>query len=105
MTTFDSREQAFENRFAHDAELQFNVSARRNRLLGLWAAEKLGLTGAAANDYAATIVAADLEEAGFEDVIRKLVADLAGAGVTEEAIRAALDEKAAEARRQIMEKM
>ncbi len=105
MTTFDSREQAFENRFAHDAELQFNVAARRDKLLGLWAAEKLGLTGDAAAAYAGSIVSVDLEEAGFEIVVRKLVADLAATSVGEAMVRAALDEKAAEARRQIMEKM
>jgi hypothetical protein len=105
MTTFDSREQAFENRYAHDDELKFNVAARRNKLLGLWAAEKLGLSGDAADAYAATVVIADLEEAGFEDVIRKLVADLAAAHVDEATIRAALVEKAGEARRQIMAKM
>ena len=105
MTTFDSREQAFENRFAHDAELKFNVAARRDKLLGLWAAEKLGLSGDAAATYAGTIVAIDLEEAGHEIVVRKLTADLASVGVDEAAVRAALAEKFAEARRQIMEKM
>lgn len=105
MTTFDSRENAFENKFAHDAELQFKVAARRNRLLGLWAAERLGHTGDAAEAYAKSIVVADLQEAGDEDVVRKLVADLGGHGVGEADIRAALAAKFAEARHQIMEAM
>ena len=103
MTTFDSRENAFEAKFARDAELQFKVAARRNRLLGLWAADKLGHAGDAADAYAKTVVAADLEEAGDEDVIRKLVADLAPVGVAEAAIREALAAQAAIARRQVME--
>ncbi|OYU34230.1 DUF1476 domain-containing protein [Novosphingobium sp. PASSN1] len=105
MTTFNDRENAFENQFAHDAELQFKVAARRDKLVGLWAAAKLGLEGDAAADYAKSIVLADLEEAGDEDVVRKLVADLADDGVTEADIRAALAEQAAEARRQIMESL
>ena len=103
MTTFDSRENAFEAKFARDAELQFQVAARRNRLLGLWAAEKLGHAGEAADAYAKTIVAADFEEAGDEDVIRKLVSDLAPVGIGEAAIREALAAHAAIARRQVME--
>ncbi|PZN93944.1 MAG: DUF1476 domain-containing protein [Alphaproteobacteria bacterium] len=105
MTTFDNRENAFENQFAHDAELQFKVAARRDKLVGLWAAAKLGLTGDAADAYAKTIILADLEEAGDEDVVRKLVADLGIEGVAEADIRAALLEQGQIARRQIMEAM
>ena len=78
MTTFDDRESAFENKFAHDAEMQFRAEARRNKLLGLWAAELMGKTGDAADAYAKEVVKADFEEAGHEDVVRKLAADLDG---------------------------
>lgn len=105
MTTFDEREKAFENLYARDQELQFKVTARRNRLTGLWAAERLGLTGEAAADYAKAVVAADFEEAGDEDVVRKLMADLGANGVTEAEVRAALETHQAEARRQILEAM
>ena len=105
MTSFDDRETAFENKFAHDAELQFRVAARRDKLTGLWAAQKLGHSGEAADAYAKSVILSDLEEAGDEDVIRKLVADLAGAGVSESAIRAALIENHEIARKQIMEAM
>jgi len=105
MTTFDDREKAFENLYARDQELQFKVTARRNRLTGLWAAGKLGLEGDAAADYAKAVVAADFEEAGDADVIRKLMADLGAHGVTEAEVKAALDANQAEARRQIMEAM
>ena len=81
MTTFDDREKAYENRFAHDAELQFKANARRNKLLGLWAAELLGLTGADADSYARDVVISDLEEAGDEDVYRKVKGDLDAKGV------------------------
>jgi hypothetical protein len=76
MTTFDDRERAFENKFAHDAELQFRVEARCNKLLGLWAAGLLGKSAEEAETYAAEVIAADFEEAGHEDVLRKLAADL-----------------------------
>ena len=105
MTTFDDRQKAIENKFAHDAELQFKVMARRDKLVGLWAAEKLGHSGDAAADYARTIVVADMAEAGDEDVVRKLVADLAGVGVGEAEIRAALAHNAGIARSQIMDAM
>jgi hypothetical protein len=82
MTSFDNREQAFEAKFAHDEELRFKVFARRDKLFGLWIAEKLGKTGPAAEDYAKSVVVADLEEAGDEDVIRKVSADLSAAGIT-----------------------
>lgn len=101
MTSFDNREAAFENRFAHDAEKNFRIAARRNRLVGDWAAGHLGLSGDAAEAYAKSIVAADLQEAGDEDVVRKLVADLASAGVDEAAIRARLVADAEAARQQI----
>ena len=75
MTTFDKREEGFEKKFAHDEELKFKAEARRNKLAGLWAAEKLGITGADAEAYAKTVVAADFEEPGVGDVVRKLRAD------------------------------
>lgn len=78
MTSFDDRERGFENKFAHDADLRFRAEARRNRLVGLWAAGLLGKTGADAEAYAATVVKADFQEAGDADVLRKLTADLAG---------------------------
>jgi hypothetical protein len=78
MSTFNDRENAFENKFAHDTEMQFKAVARRNKLTGLWAAELMGLSGDAAADYAKEVVKADFEEAGDEDVIRKLIADLQG---------------------------
>ena len=71
MTTFDKREEGFEKKFAHDAELQFKATARRNRMLGMWAAAKLGITGADADAYAKAVVVADLEEAGDDDVFRE----------------------------------
>ena len=75
MSTFDKREEGFERKFAHDEELRFKATARRNKLLGLWAAEHLGLEGPAADDYAKEVVRADLEEPGDEDVFRKIRAD------------------------------
>ena len=78
MTTFDDRENAFETKFALDAELQFKVEARRNKLAGLWAAGLLGKTGEEADAYALEVVSADFEEAGSEDVVRKLAGDLVG---------------------------
>jgi hypothetical protein len=105
MTTFDDRQKAFEAKFAHDADLKFKVAARRDKLVGLWAAGKLGLSGDAADAYAKSTVIADLEEAGDEDVVRKLVADLDAKGVAEAEVRAALAEQGEIARRQIMEAM
>ena len=81
MTTFDKREEGFEKQFAHDEELKFRATARRNRLLGHWAAEKLGLTGDAVDAYAKEVIAADFEEAGDEDVFRKLRKDFDAKGV------------------------
>ncbi len=104
MTTFDNRENAFENLYAHDAEMQFKAEARRNKLLGLWAAEKMGLAGDAADAYAKTVVIADLQEVGDEDVYRKVAADLAekGAGVTEAELRSQMQGLLTEAKAQIV---
>ncbi len=101
MTTFDNRENAFENRYAHDEEMQFKAVARRNKLVGLWAADLLRKTGDDATAYAKTVVIADLEEAGHEDVVRKVAADL-GALATPDEIRAKMDELMPEAQSQIM---
>ena len=105
MTTFDDRERAFETKYARDQEMQFRIVARRNRLLGQWAARLMGLTEVEAESYARDVVRADFEEAGDEDVVRKLVGDLTSAGVEcdESRIREALAHKAVEARRQLME--
>ena len=87
MSSFDERERAEEARFAHNEELVFKARARRNKMLGQWAAGLLGLSGKAADDYAATIVAADLAKPGDEDVIEQLVKDLAKTGTAEHTIR------------------
>ena len=107
MTQFDDRERAFEAKFARDEELQFRVLARRNRLLGEWAAELMGLSEAETASYAKDVVRADFEEAGDEDVIRKLLGDLTSAGidVDDQRIRDALDHKSVEARRQLMQSL
>ena len=103
MTTFDKREDAFEKQFAHDEELKFKAEARRNKLLGLWAAEKLGKSGADADAYAKEVVAADFEEAGDADVLRKVLGDLSakGAAGTEAEVRAKMSELLATAVAQI----
>ncbi len=105
MTTFDDRERAFETKYARDEEMAFRVTARRNRLVGQWAAAKMGLTPEETDAYAKAVVQADFEEAGDEDVIRKLVGDLTAASVeTDEAeVRRALEEATVDARRQLME--
>lgn len=105
MTTFDNRENAFENKFAHDADLQFKIVARRNKLVGIWAAGKMGLTPEETDAYAKAVVQADFEEAGDEDVIRKLLGDLTSAGVEvdDATVRAALEAQLIEARRQFIE--
>jgi hypothetical protein len=105
MTTFDDRERAFETKFARDEDMQFRIHARRDKLVGLWAADAMGLTAAEADAYAKSVVQADFEESGDEDVIRKLLGDLTAAGVETDdaAIRAALADKTIEARRQLME--
>ena len=88
MTTFDKREEGFEKQFAHDEDLRFKAMARRNKLLGLWAAGILGKNGNDAEVYAKEVVLADFEESGDNDVVRKVVTDLAGKGVGEQEIRA-----------------
>ena len=104
MTDFQDRQKGEERKFAMDAETAFRVAARRNRLLGHWAAEKMGLSPEETEAYAKAVIQADFEEAGDEDVIRKVLGDLVGAGcdVDDAAVRAALDEKSVEARRQLM---
>jgi len=103
MTTFDKREDGFEKKFAHDEELRFKANARRNKLLGLWAAEKLGLTGDAAAAYAKEVVMADFEEAGDHDVFRKIRKDFDAKSVaqSDHQIRRTMDELMAEAIAQI----
>ena len=103
MTTFDKREAGYEKKFAHDEELRFKATARRNKLLGIWAAEKLGMSGADADSYAKEVVASDFEEAGDDDVVRKLVADFKAKDVaqSEQNIRAAMSELMATAIAQI----
>ncbi len=100
MTTFDDREHAFENKFAHDAEMQFRVEARRNRLLGLWAAEMLGLPGDEANGYAIEVIKADFAEAGDQDVLRKVSDDL-GDKASDQEVRQKMDELLVAAKAQI----
>jgi hypothetical protein len=94
MTTFDKREEGFEKKFALDEELRFKATARRNKLLGHWAAEKLGLAGADAESYAKAVVMADFEEAGDDDVFRKLRTDFEakGVGLSDHQIRRTMDE-------------
>ena len=101
MTTFDDRESAFENKFAHDEEMNFKANARANKKLGLWAAELLGKSGDDAEEYAKSVVLADFEEAGNEDVIRKVAGDL-GDKADDATIRAKLTEMSAVAKEQIM---
>ncbi|MDO9461303.1 MAG: DUF1476 domain-containing protein [Alphaproteobacteria bacterium] len=103
MSTFDEREKGFERKFVHDSELEFKAMARRNKLLGLWAAEKLGLSGADADAYAKEVVKSDFEEAGDNDVLRKVKGDLdaKNAGLSEHQIRREMDELLAKAREQV----
>ena len=101
MSTFDDRENAFENKYAHDAEMQFKAEARRNKLLGLWAADLLGKSGDDAAEYAKEVVKADFEEAGHEDVVRKVSGELAGKASDDE-IRAKMAELMVVAKTQIM---
>ncbi|MFC4668557.1 DUF1476 domain-containing protein [Seohaeicola nanhaiensis] len=101
MTTFDNRENAFENKFAHDEEMTFKAVARRNKLLGLWAADLLGKSGDDATDYAKSVVLADFEEAGHEDVVRKVEKDLGGKADAA-TIRAKMDELLVVAKSQLM---
>jgi hypothetical protein len=103
MTTFDKREEGFEKQFAHDEELKFKATARRNKLLGLWAAEQLGLAGTDAEAYAKEVVVSDFEESGEEDVLRKIQKDFAAKGVaqSEQDIRRTMNELMGQAVAQI----
>ncbi len=103
MSEFNKRQEGFEKKFALDEEQKFKAEARRNKLLGLWAAEKLGITGEAANAYAKEVVAADFEEAGDGDVLKKVLGDLTAKGqaITERDVRAKMDELLAVAAAQV----
>ena len=105
MTSFDERERAFETKFAHDEEMKFRIAARRNKLLGQWAARQMGLNEAETESYAKDVVRSDFEEAGDHDVIRKVLGDLTAAGIDcdEDKVADALRNKEIEARRQIIE--
>lgn len=105
MTSFDDRRKGFEAKFVADQDMLFRITARRNRLVAQWAAERMKLTPAETDAYAKAVVQADFEEAGDEDVIRKLVGDMTSAGVDidEAGVRTALDEQAVIARRQFIE--
>lgn len=102
MASFDDRERAFESKFAHDADMQFRAEARRNKLLGLWAAGLLGKSGDEAAAYAMSVVQADFEEAGTEDVVRKVAADLAGHATADD-VRAKLTDLLPQAKSQLMD--
>jgi len=103
MSSFDKREEGFEKKFALDEEQKFKAEARRNKLLGMWVAEKLGITGDAATAYAKEVVAANFEEAGDSDVFRKVMGDVTAKGValTEQQVRAKMDELMALAAAQV----
>jgi len=105
MTTFDDRERAFEAKFARDEEMAFRVVARRNKLLGQWASARMGLTPEETDSYAKSVVQADFEESGADDVVRKILGDLLAAGqdASEAEVRAQLEAKTIEARRQLIE--
>jgi hypothetical protein len=104
MTTFNEREKGFEQKYKHDQDLQFKVNARRNRLLGLWAAEQMGITGEAADAYAKEVVQADFEKPGDSDVVAKVVNDLTAKGrpTTEAQVRKELDRLLLVAKEQLM---
>ena len=104
MTDFNDRERGEEAKYAFDEDTQFRIAARSNRLLGQWAAARMGLTAEETDAYAKSVVQADFEESGHEDVIRKVLGDLTAAGVDidEASVRSALEEKTVEARRQLM---
>ena len=104
MTTFDDRENAFESKYAHDAEMQFRAEARRNKLLGLWAAGLLGKTGDDADAYAKEVIKSDFQEAGDEDVFRKVSGDL-GDKATEAEIRGKMTELMSVAKSQLMKEL
>lgn len=103
MTTFNEREKGYEAKYAHDQETKFKIAARRNKLLGQWAAAQMGITGAKADDYAKEVVAADLAESGDEDVFRKVFGDLKtkGVDISEHRVRRQMEELYAEAVKQI----
>src|SRR6478672_4681575 len=105
MSQFDDRERAFEAKYARDEEMQFRITARRNRLLGEWAARQMGLSDVETESYSKDVVRSDFEEAGEQDVIRKVLGDLTAAGVDcdEDKVRDAMRHKEVEARRQIIE--
>jgi hypothetical protein len=105
MPTFEDREKEFEARFKHDQELRFKVTARRNRLLGLWAAEKMGLSGEAADAYAKSVVAAEFDKGGDKHVVEKVVSDLAAKGQTFSTaqVQFELDHLAERAKQQLMQ--
>ena len=102
MTTFNDRERAFESKFAHDTEMQFRAEARRNRLVGLWAAGLLGKSGDAAAEYAMSVVKADFDEPGIEDVVRKVAGDL-GSLASDAVIREKMSEFLATAKAQLLD--
>ncbi len=104
MTSFDKREKAFEDKYKHDQELQFKVEARRNKLLGLWAAELMDISGADAEAYAKEVISSDFEEPGDEDVLRKVLADFETKSVDMNAhrLRNKMDELTAVAKQQVM---
>ena len=104
MTTFNEREKAFEDKYKHDQDLQFKVEVRRNKLLGLWVAELLGLSGADAEAYAKEVISADFEEPGDADLVRKIMGDLGAKNVemSEHRLRKRMDELVVEAKEQIM---
>lgn len=101
MSNFDKREKGFESKYAHDKETEFKIQARRNKLLGLWAAEIQGLSGDAAESYAKQVVAADFDEPGDEDVFRKVFGDLKDKGQSEHQVRRRMAELLETAREQI----
>ena len=104
MTTFDKREKGFEEKYKHDQELQFKIEVRRGKLLGLWVAEMLGKTGDEAEAYARDVVAADFEEPGDDDIVRKVMADFqeAGSDFSEHRLRKQMEELLVEAKDQVM---
>lgn len=101
MTTFDAREAGFEAKFAHDTDSEFRLHARRDKLVGLWAAAKLGLSGQAAADYAAALVMSDVAAAGDATIVAQLIADLAPHGIDAAGVHAVLADKLAEAAREM----
>jgi hypothetical protein len=105
MNSFNDREKLFENKFAHDQDLQFKVQARRNKLLGQWAAQQMGKDAAASAEYASAVVLSDFDEPGDDDVLRKVLADLENAGlnITRDGVRKEMDRLMIDAKKQIME--